>query len=78
MDIGLLFFGVGVGMILSTVLVGLGVMIGDRNNQNNIIDLIINLFLSRIAEQKFHQLSFFIKELKSFPAINYLLELVLH
>ena len=48
----------------------------NRNNQNNIIDLIINLFLSRIAEQKFHQLSFFIKELKSFPAINYLLELV--
>ena len=35
MDLGVLFFGVGIGMILSTVLVGLGVIIGDRNNQNN-------------------------------------------
>ena len=31
----LIFFGVGIGMILSAVLVGGGIVIGDRNNQNN-------------------------------------------
>ena len=31
----LIFFGVGIGMIISAALVGLGVMIGGRNNQNN-------------------------------------------
>ena len=30
MDLGVLFFGVGIGMILSTVLVGLGVEIADK------------------------------------------------
>ena len=32
MDLGVLFFGVGIGMILSTVLVGLGVEIGQRHH----------------------------------------------
>ena len=32
MDLGVLFFGVGIGMIISTVLVGLGVEIGQRHH----------------------------------------------
>ena len=47
-----------------------------KNNSNNIIDLIINLFLSRITDQKNQKLSEFIKELKTFQEINFLLQLV--
>ena len=47
-----------------------------RNNSNNIIDLIINLFLSRITDQNHQKLSDFIKELKTFQEINFLLQLV--
>lgn len=31
----LIFFGVGIGMIISIALVGLGVVIGDRNNKGH-------------------------------------------
>ena len=47
-----------------------------KNNSNNIIDLIINLFLSRITDQNNQKLSEFIKELKTFQEINFLLQLV--
>ena len=47
-----------------------------KNNSNNIIDLIINLFLSRITDQNHQKLSEFIKELKTFQEINFLLQLV--
>ena len=47
-----------------------------KENKNNIIDSIINLFLSKITNPKFTKLSDFIKELKTFPSINYLLELI--
>ena len=47
-----------------------------KNNSNNIIDLIINLFLSRITDQNHQKLSDFIKELKTFQEINFLLQLV--
>ena len=47
-----------------------------KNNSNNIIDLIINLFLSRITDQKNQKLSEFTKELKTFQEINFLLQLI--
>ena len=47
-----------------------------KNNSNNIIDLIINLFLSRITDQNHQKLSDFIKELKTIQEINFLLQLV--
>ena len=34
----LIFFGVGIGMIISAALVGLGVMISDRHNQGKLHD----------------------------------------
>jgi len=45
-------------------------------NQNNIIEAIINLFLSKITTTQIQKLSIFIKELKSFPQINSLIEMV--
>ena len=45
------------------------------SNKNNIIDTILNLFLSKITYPYFSKLSDFIKELKTFPSLNYLLEL---
>ena len=44
--------------------------------QMNIIDAIINLFLSIISNPQSKNLSDLIKELKTFPSINYLLEQV--
>jgi Dullard-like phosphatase family protein len=43
-------------------------------NQNKITDTIINLFLTRITNPKSPKLSNLVKELKTFPSINYLLE----
>ena len=45
-----------------------------RMNQNKIADTIINLFLTRITNPKSPKLSDLVKELKTFPSINYLLE----
>ena len=45
-------------------------------NQNNIIEAIINLFLSKITTTQSQKLSLFIKELKTFPQINSLIETV--
>ena len=45
-----------------------------RMNQNKITDTIINLFLTRITNPKSPKLSDLVKELKTFPSINYLLE----
>ena len=45
-------------------------------NQNNIIDTIINLFLSKITNAQSQKLSIFIKELKIFPQINNLMEMI--
>ena len=48
----------------------------NKSNKNNIIDSIINLFLPKITNPQFPKLSDIIKEFKTFPSINYLLELV--
>jgi len=45
-----------------------------RMNKNKIADTIINLFLTRITNPKSPKLSDLVKELKTFPSINYLLE----
>ena len=47
-----------------------------NSNKNNIIDTILNLFLSKITNPQFSKLSDFIKDLKTFPCLNYLLEIV--
>ena len=38
MDIGVLFFGVGIGMIISAALVGLGVEIANKRHNTNVLD----------------------------------------
>ena len=45
-------------------------------NQNNIIEAIINLFLSKITTTQSQKLSLFIKELKTLQQINSLIEMV--
>ena len=47
-----------------------------KNYHNNIIDVVINLFLSIISNHQSKKLSDIIKELKTFPSINYLQELI--
>ena len=47
-----------------------------NNNHNNIIDSITNLFLSKISDTYSQKLSDIFKELKTFPSINYLIELI--
>ena len=47
-----------------------------NNNKNNIIDSVINLFLSKISDTYSQKLSDIYKELKSFPSLNYLIEII--
>ena len=47
-----------------------------KNNQNNIIDSITNLFLSKISDPHLQKLSDIFKEIKTFPSINYLIEII--
>ena len=47
-----------------------------NNNKNNIIDSIINLFLSKISDTYSQKLSDIYKELKTFPSLNYLIEII--
>jgi len=47
-----------------------------KNNSNNITSSIINLFLSKISHPQSQKLSDIFKELKTFPSINYLIEMI--